>query len=226
MPAPEYIGDTTWTRDPGAASGITGTTVFYDIPYSGELGAEATAFRAAWPKGSPCPIAGFTQLRLVSGPTIQELEGGKGTSTLRFEGVDTSGDFGDPDPVVTAFHWDPVEIELYEPGTWACRYSYKKSVAVVTYTRTSKAGSPGSAPSLDTPVMDRKVYDYYVEDGLENEKGATQSAPQASAISGPGSLYTVDTVSRFNRITDLGTGIFEHEEWHERILEAPPPPAP
>ena len=230
MPAPVLVGTavkdaTNWHQAPGAVSGIQGTTVFYEIPYEGDLSL-ADTFRASWPKGSACPIAGFTQLLLVDGPTINEGVGNKGTSTLRFEGVDVNGDFGDVDPTVTVYHWDPLEIELYGTGAWKARYAFKKSVAVKTYTQTSQQSSPGSVPSgLDNPALDAKTYDYYLANP-NNDEGAVQEAPKAADVPTTG-FYVVTTVSRFNRITDLGTGIFEHEEWHEKTLEpiesAPPP---
>ena len=131
MSAPSYIGDATWQRNPGGTQGTDENGVsFHELVYAGRLD-QAEKFIKEWPKGTPIFKAGIRKsLKLVAAPIVDDLDGVKGQSTLRFEGVEkteTSGDY-DGDSAQFTAEWSAEIKEVYlqpNPGPYARgKYSY------------------------------------------------------------------------------------------------------
>jgi len=131
MSKPSYIGDATWQRNPGGTQGTDENGVsFHELVYAGRLD-QAEKFIKEWPKGTPIFKAGIRKsLKLVAAPIVDDLDGVKGQSTLRFEGVEkteTSGDYDGDSGQFTA-EWSAEIKEVYlqpNPGPYARgKYSY------------------------------------------------------------------------------------------------------
>lgn len=213
MPTPNYSAGTTaaaWTRQSGAVHGIEGTKVFFDVPYRGRED-HAGAFRETWKKGAQCDIAGFTHLFLKEGPIITDEPGGLASCTLRFEGTDINGEFGETEPTVTRYYNEARTFEAYAEGrrvpVQLGVYRYNASVAVVSYTDTSKQSEAQHSPSLDDPPGPTTL-----------ESGARDAISGERMLAETG-YWRVISNSGFLDITDNGDGTFSHEEYHERILE-------
>jgi len=141
MSAPHYIGDATWQRNPGGSQGATEDGVsFHELVYAGRLdGAEK--FIKDWPKGTPIIKAGIRKnLTLIAAPVVQDLDGVRGETTLRFEGiessVDASGDYKGDSGQFTA-EWSAEIKEVYlqpNPGPYKRgKYSYLSPLVTYNY---------------------------------------------------------------------------------------------
>ena len=89
MSAPSYLGDASWQRNPGGSQGTTEDGIsFHELIYAGRLD-QAEKFIKAWPKGTNIMVAGIAKnLTLVRAPIVQDLDGIRGETLLRFEGVE------------------------------------------------------------------------------------------------------------------------------------------
>lgn len=219
MPAPDFIGNSSWTRQPGATLGIEGDNlVVYSIPYAGKM-ADADNFRAQWAKGNACPVSGWTHLTLENAPAITDGEGDKGSATLRFIGPDVSGDFGEADPELREYHTDRQSVELEsstvqaDNGPWAGLYAFDKSYVIVSKIKTAKQSAPGATPSnLDDPVL------LNLEKNNPNGEVLDGTAPAAKDIPNDGTVYKVKTQKSFLRQLDNGNGAWHIEELHEKTI--------
>jgi hypothetical protein len=208
MPAPQYIGNTSWSRQPGATSGIDDGRAFYEIPYAGKL-VDAPAFRVAWRRGTACPIVGWEHLFLLQGPTITEEEGGKCTATLRFEGPDINGEFGeDNDETVWYAERRSIELPLpaYQTDGVGTTYLFNAQIAVVTYSQDSRPTTVGRAPTLEDPEW------------VGIERGPVFPIPVASLVEGED--YKVTTSSALLEIVKTSDNSYNVREWHEKIFTA------
>tara|TARA_R110002020_G_scaffold42552_2_gene124484 strand:- start:2643 stop:3440 length:798 start_codon:yes stop_codon:yes gene_type:complete len=136
MSAPHYIGDTTWQRNPGGSQGTTEDGVsFQELVYAGRLdGAEK--FIKDWPKGTNIMVAGVAKnLTLVAAPIVQDLDGVRGETTLRFEGVEqVEGSSDGTDSEQFTAEWSAEIKEVYlQPNTSFDRGKYSYLSPTVTY---------------------------------------------------------------------------------------------
>ena len=217
MPAPDFIGNSSWTRQPGATLGIEGDNmVVYSIPYAGKM-ADADNFRKQWAKGNACPVSGWSHLTLEKAPAITDGEGDKGAATLRFLGPDISGEFGEADPTITEYRTERQPVELYKDTegseqAWKAIYSYDKQYAIVTRIKTSKQATAGATPSsIEDPALVQR-------EKVLKDDSFPGDAPAVKDIPNDGTIYKIKTNKSILRQIDQGTGIFEVEELHERLI--------
>lgn len=221
MPQPSYTSDSNWTRQPGAVSGIDGSKVFYEIPYRGAE-SKSAAFRAQWKRGDQCPVPGFSHLYLIQGPTITDEAGGAASCVLRFEGPDISGEFGEPDVVIVAYHDEPRTVQIYadpsDPsgsaeyaGDHTANYRYNAHIAIASYVKNSRDTTPDSLTGEnELPALD----------GLTIKESGGAKAPKAEDVA-KGWFKIVEN-SGFISVTDQGDGSWSHECYHEKIYEEVP----
>ena len=200
----KYAGATAWTLQAEQQSGITDDgKVFQEITYLGNKNLRAS-FRNSWVKGDACPIAGREHLTLVTSPTITEGRA-MAWATLRFEGADVTGEFGDHSD--TLHKEDQAEeVNLQSPNGLKGTYEYYAPVVVRTYTSDTERSEPKSPPSMSDPIPLRKV----AGDGLGAEALVAANTPDSP-------LWEVVTISKFVSI-DYDGSAWVHEEFHTKSL--------
>ena len=128
MSAPSYLGDASWQRNPGGSQGTTEDGIsFHELIYAGRLD-QAEKFIKAWPKGTNIMVAGIAKnLTLVRAPIVQDLDGIRGETLLRFEGVEqVEGSIdGDAEQETAEWHHELKEVYL-QPPTGARVYARGK----------------------------------------------------------------------------------------------------
>lgn len=186
--------------------------VFFDIPYTGQTTAKE-AFRSTWTEGSACPEPGWSHLSLIEIPVIRELDGSRSTATLRFEGPDINGEFGEEEYSERySLQREDVQLNSTTDKDAVGTYAYDSPFAVFEYVSATKRTTAKFSPSLDDPIP-LKLVSY-------EDKTKAATADQIIDDNTNSQVYEVVTISGFSDISrDSRNGAWRHTEFHQKILE-------